>query len=112
MVTIISYPVTEDEAREAIRNTGISTASIQGYVKAAIEAAEHYTGSDIAQKYNDVLAVTTGYTTASLPPTIRTAVLWHVTNQHELTDPKEWLSGFRDLLYDWRQHYVVDTEKV
>jgi hypothetical protein len=108
-ITILSYPVTEDEAKEAMRNTGISTASVQNYIKAAIEAAENYTGTTISQKYDDELAVTTGYTSASLPPTIRTAILYHVINQHEMTVPAEWLPSFRDLLYDWRTHYVVET---
>lgn len=98
MRTVTAELITAAEAREAIRNTALSDATITDLIRGAREAAEDYLRFYIVQSPDDV----DGWTAAELPRTIKTAMYFWMACTIEMKPPEEWLPSFYAQLMPWR----------
>ena len=104
MATVITEPVTREQAREATRALGLTDSKVDDLIQAAREAAEDYTHIKIALRTTTTGGVVTteGYAPGDCPACIKEALYLYMVARHEMHATEDWLKSFHDLLYPRR----------
>lgn len=98
MRSVSAELITAEEAREAIRNSAVSDATINDLIRGAREAAEEYLNIFIAESPEDEA----GWSPEELPRTIKIAMYYWMACTNEMMPAAEWLPSFKNQLAPWR----------
>lgn len=98
MRSVSAELITAEEAREAIRNSAVSNATINDLIRGAREAAEDYLNIFIAKSTED----DAGWTPQDLPRPIKIAMYYWMACTNEMMPAEQWLPSFKTQLNPWR----------
>lgn len=98
MRSVSAELITAAEAREAIRNSAVSEATINDLIRGAREAVEDYLSIYIVKSADD----TEGWTAQELPRTIKIAMYYWMACTNEMMPAEQWLASFKKQIDPWR----------